>query len=533
VPGALVEMHVLKTKNYRTFDLDGVVIEGAASVAPALPGDIVTVAEGKVTSVEFRDNHKSLVGILEVASKTRYGFTKRNAPIYLFIPWNESYPPFYVGSTHADTSKNVIAVVDFEDWDAGQNLPRGSCRQILGYCGDLATEELGLLIHACPSPWKSKGLPAVLERGRPAPNRVKGTTFHIDPPGCRDVDDAISMWKVSDTCWEVHIHIADVASIIAANGWLQLKALALGQSLYKDGAVIAGMLPLVAEEACSLLPFEPRSTLTLAFRWSSEDGIGQPWWLHEEVQIAESYTYESIYGSAHAPTLEAIASSLKGSHTADSHEWIEEFMLFYNRQAAAVLREAGVGILRRHGPPDMARLAELERLGEVPTYLAFQAGEYCSALETDVKHWGLGAGLYCHATSPIRRWADCINQTYLMNILFGYGLDPLLGCADHLNLQAAKAKAYERDLFFVRTILGNTAWRVVEGIVLSKTDVGLKLWVPAWKRLVNAKPPIDGWYMIIEPGQKVKASIYYEVNQRCWKKRMVISVNLPGTAATP
>jgi hypothetical protein len=118
-----------------------------------------------------------------------------------------------------------------------------------------------------------------------------------------------------------------------------------------------------------------------------------------------------------------------------------------------------------------------------------------------------------------------------MNILFGYGLEPLMGCADHLNLQAAKAKAYERDLFFVRTILGNRVWGVVEGIVLSKTDVGLKLWVPAWKRLVNAKPPIDGWYMIIEPGQKVKASIYYEVNQRCWKKRMVISVNLPGTAA--
>ena len=522
-------MPILKTKNYRTFEANDTVFENAVSAATALPGDRITITDGKVTGIEARAEHKSLVGVLEVASKTRYGFTKRNAPIYLFIPWNESYPPFYVGSTHADTSKNVIAVVDFEGWDAGQNLPRGSCRQILGYCGDLAAEELGLLIHACPNPWKSKGLPGVV-LGRPAPKRVAGTTFHIDPPGCRDVDDAITMWPLCDSCWEVHIHIADVASMLAANPWLERKASAAGQSLYKDGAVVAGMLPTVAEEACSLLPFEARSTLTLAFHWSA-DGIGQPWWLHEEVQIAESYTYESIYGSAHAPILELIASTLKGSYTTDSHEWIEEFMLFYNRQAAAVLREAGVGILRRHGAPDMERLAHLERLGEVPTYLAFQAGEYCSASAADVKHWGLGTGLYCHASSPIRRWADCVNQTYLMNILFGYGLDPLLGSIDHLNLQAAKAKAYERDLFFVRTILGHNASNIIEGIVVEKNGSNLKLWVPAWKRLVNAKPPIDGWCMIIEPGQRVKASIYYEPPQRCWKKRMVISLKLPCTAS--
>ena len=124
-------------------------------------------------------------------------------------------------------------------------------------------------------------------------------------------------------------------------------------------------------------------------------------------------------------------------------------MLFYNREAAAMLRAAGFGILRRHAAPDMETLDRLKDIRGVPTHLAFNAGEYCPASDDNVAHWGLGAAVYCHASSPIRRWADVVNQNTLLGILGGSHQRFMTDCGT-LNRAAKKARGFERDLFFVR-----------------------------------------------------------------------------------
>lgn len=531
---------MLQTKDYRLFRVGDETILGADRVRPALPGDIVEVEGGRVAAIVRRaaHAHRGLVGVLEVAAKTRYGFTKRGAPIYLFTPWNESYPQMYVGSTIADTSKNVLAIVDFLDWDPMTNMPRGDCREVLGPCGDLATEEIALLRHACPAPWKPKEVGGLDERAAvPHPaSQIMGPTFHVDPPGCRDIDDAISYWRLPDGETEVHIHIADVATLLATNPWLH-KAAVIGQTLYRDGAVIAGMLPATAEAACSLLPFQRRKTLTLAFRIMNWSLIGGLRWLYEEVEVTESYTYETVLTSPHAAVLKEIATALKGSASHDPHEWIEQLMLFYNAEAAKVLRDAGQGLLRRHSKPDWEMLSRLEGYQQVgvPEFLAYKSGEYCAATETDVKHWGLDTAVYTHASSPIRRWADCVNQTALLNILFRAGMPALCGAdAVTLNGLAKRAKAYERDLFFVRTLF-NPAERHIRGIVI-EVDVETcraKVWVPAWRRLINARPSYESMAAYASPGQIVSMSTYYDAGQRNWKRRMVIGMHLDIVVTAP
>jgi exoribonuclease R len=521
---------MLQTKNYIEFRVGDETFEGAEAARPALPGDSVQLESGKVVSVLCRAPHKNIVGVLEVASKTRYGFTKRGVPIYLFSPWNESYPPFYVASTVTDVSKNLLAVVDFIDWDSTMNLPRGDCREILGACGTLATEEAALARHACGAPWKLKDARVLSDPVSILPSGslpLSATTFHVDPPGCRDIDDAITLWKTAEDEWDVHIHIADVATLLASNPWLQ-KAASIGQSIYRDGAVVVGMLPAVAEGACSLLPHQRRKALTLAFRCFT-DGMPDDFrWLYEEIVVTESYTYETILGTPHAAPLKEIASSLKGVETDDPHEWIEELMLLYNRQAAAVLRQIGQGVLRKHSAPDWELLSYLEGFREVPNFLAYKAGEYCAANDSNPQHWGLDSEFYTHASSPIRRWADCINQTVLLNHFFGAKLPQLADTQHHtLNANAKRARAYERDLFFVRTLLGGGANEMMSGIVLSvdaETRMA-KLWVPAWKRIVNVKRPLDGWNSEPVPQEIRRLSIYYDMNARNWKKRMVLQLH--------
>lgn len=514
---------ILKTKDYKTFQAGFTVIEGAARVRPALPGDTVLTEFLSTTIVVTRAAHKNLVGVLELASPIRYGFTSRGAPIYLFTPWNTSYPPFYVGSTYQDITKNVIAIVDFDSWSPTANCPKGVCRRILGPCGNIESEELGLLLNASPKTWPAR-TPALLPPVATPLNEINPGTFHIDPPGCRDIDDAITMIHTLGGL-EVRIHIADVASWLLTNEWLW-DAEQYGQTLYNDGAVIAGMFPRTFEETISLLPNTQRKTLTLAFTWTAAEGVKGLTWSQEEIVVVESYTYESILESDKCEMLEAVTSSLKGQPVTDPHDWVAELMLFYNKEAAKILRANGRGILRRHNAPDLETLETLKGVGGVPEHLAYKAGEYCNANDADVRHWGLGEDVYCHASSPIRRWADCMNQVQLLGILFGVGKQTNQWnqtLPDTLNMIAKRSKAYERDVFFVRILL-NERLGAVDGVIAGISEGKIRVWIEAWKRLVTVYMPVDGWGFEPSLGLAVQGSIYYNSNQRNWKQRLVLRV---------
>lgn len=528
---------ILESKGFTTFSVGGVAVPAAAVVeAKALPGDIVQLDAVGTTIAEILDRaaHRGIVGILEVASKTKYGFTSRGAPLYLFQPWDTAYPAFVVGtSSELKYGKtNVLAVVDFESWTG--HLPRANCVRVLGAAGDLAVEEEALLLHACPHRWTRKWLEPVQPRAAgpvAAQSRVAGRTFHVDPPGCKDVDDAITFWPTGDEDrLEVHIHIADVATLLATNPWLW-RAAAIGQSYYRDGAVVLGMFPAEVEAACSLLPFVERPTVTLAFVWDMESQmvIGAPWWLHEVVEIKESYTYESIVDSDLAPVLRNLATGLaNGAPRPDSHDWIAELMLFYNREAAKVLRGRGEGLLRRHSEPDMVRLAVANRAG-APAHIAYAAGETCEAMAAETTHWGLGTGLYCHASSPIRRWTDCINQMALLRALGWSGPLPAAAPAA-LNRTAKRAKAYERDLFFVRTVLRPGAGVEFDATVLDDCDTVAHLWVPSWERIVKARAPVGGFGRLLIAGEQIRVSVFVDATKRAWKQRVVFRLNTDAMA---
>ena len=513
---------ILQTKDYKNFTVGEVGFEFAHKANRALPGDTVSVVSGSVEDIVKRVGHKGLVGVLEVSSKTRYGITSRGTPVYLFVPWKESYPPFYVGSNHS-TASPVLAVVDFEAWAPTANCPRGNCRFVIGPCGDLETEERALLLHACPNPWKKSVLPPelVARVWNPA-SIVKGTTFHVDPPGCRDIDDAITFVGQESGLIDVYIHIADVGSLLQPNQGLW-RAAELGQTLYNDGKVVAGLFPEIVEQTCSLLPSEIRPTLTLKFTWNPlTSGFGPVSWHHSDIIVKESYTYETIYGTKHAPILQAVASTMASKELTDSHEWIAQFMIFYNKAAAAVLRQTGKGILRGHGAPDTELLNNLANLEGVPSYLAYQAGKYCAATDKDVFHWGLQEGLYCHASSPIRRYADCVNQLCIMREKFGYEVELPTHSIGALNALSKGVKQYERDLFFMRNLLQMVPMDQLAATIVECSEGRVRIWVDSWQIILNVVKPVQGWEFEPVVGQRVSAKVFMDPKQRNWKRRLVI-----------
>jgi hypothetical protein len=232
-------------------------------------------------------------------------------------------------------------------------------------------------------------------------------------------------------------------------------------------------------------------------------------------------------------------------------------MLFYNRTAAEELKRWGVGVLRRHAGPDVERLEAMRRLdlpASVSDRLAMRAGSYCLATEEDTVHWGLGVAVYCHASSPIRRWADCLNQMALAAALGGGGAESTPSQAvAALNAAARRAKGYERDLRYVRVLLGADAAEAHEGVVVepsrqsrdgmafaepgqqsrdgmafaepgqqSRDGMAFaepgRVWVPYLDRLVRADTGE------CQAGESVHVRFFCDASKRNWKGRLVVRV---------
>ena len=80
---------------------------GAKLANKCLPGDHVCWNKTHC-ELELRDQHPLLVGMIELTGSSTYGLTKRGIPMYLFTPYDKSYPHFIVGCSEKDKRFNKI-----------------------------------------------------------------------------------------------------------------------------------------------------------------------------------------------------------------------------------------------------------------------------------------------------------------------------------------------------------------------------------------------------------------------------------------
>lgn len=530
--------YILYTKDYKSFELRSttaasIIIQGAKAVNRCLPGDEVSYSNTNGVSLVTRAKHPTLAGLLELNSKVKYGFTSRGSSIYLFTPFNEAYPPFVVGCSERDTSQNRLALIQFDSWT--ETFPRGNLLRLLPVGAD---EEALAWTYSPMACERYKG-PMPLAPLMTNRHLLTENTFHIDPPGCRDVDDVLTIEQHGGETYII-ITIADVASVVLPDSPLDQRAAHIGQTLYQDGNAPKHMLPPeLSESLLSLLPSTDDNTKPgVSLRFPLSDPTRTEWFL-SAVKTTTTYTYVSVYTNVLVSNVLTKMSEVLGERTEDSHKWIEVAMKFYNLEAAKLLRKAGEGYLRAHTTPQAEKLYHYTAISPDLKFLAFSAATYVHAAATDTHHWGLATDIYTHVTSPIRRYADLVNQRVLKQMINGVPANTPTASPNHLNIRARQLKQHDRDLTLLRQIkqapTGSTQATVVELKPLPLTnETKVITYVPSWQLLVRLRytQQADGSLLSkderqkfhIKVGDQITLAYTTNLTARSWKKRMVLAL---------
>ncbi|KNB43110.1 hypothetical protein JH06_4221 [Blastocystis sp. subtype 4] len=232
------------------------------------------VMSGRVVGIARR-NWRSYCGSIEpIAEGHIQGYV-------LFDPVNSRIPKIRLKTSQYNRLLNQRIVVAIDDWTCSSRYPVGHYLRSLGPIGDREVETQVLLLeHDIPPNVFSKEVLDCLppadwkiteenSRGR-VDLRENCCIVSIDPPGCKDIDDALHARDLPNGHIEVGIHIADVSYYIKHDSPLDQEARNRSTSTYLVDRRLDMLPKLLTENLCSLVGGEDRFAFSVIVEMNDE-----------------------------------------------------------------------------------------------------------------------------------------------------------------------------------------------------------------------------------------------------------------------
>ena len=178
----------------------------------------------------------------------------------VFFPIDNRIPPILLRTTQRDRLVGMRILVSIDSWPADSEYPLGHYVKTLGVTGTKDTETQVLLqefrIPCEPFPAKVLAcLPPADYKIEMEPGRLDLRhlpVLSIDPPGCKDIDDALHCIELPNGNWQVGVHIADVTHYVEAGSAIDLEAANRSTSTYLVNKRLDMLPSLLTTDLCSL-----------------------------------------------------------------------------------------------------------------------------------------------------------------------------------------------------------------------------------------------------------------------------------------
>jgi len=462
---------------------------------------------------------KTLVGVLELNCQKTYGRQLRTSKkegklLYGIRHHYEDIPPLKapydirnqqrVGtcSRYVKDKYVLFAYTQSDSQDEVKQRPEVTIVETLGDVDDLSAFNAYRVRYSglkTSSSWRKELQQLDFRTSAKELTQTSTEVFTIDPEGCKDMDDAVGIAKVTDTQYKITIAITHVPSFLVSSQLSSeclIKSLANTCSLYTSTRVINMMPKQFAEGVCSLVENTTKPALTMTFLWDcdtfrmSDVALGI-----EAVRVTDNYVYDSqqLLSDDRFRCLKESVTQMCVHYRRfsacpiieDSHDVVAYLMTLMNVYAMEWLERHNLPCIYRINR-ERSDIVIPHELGHLRRKIGNYAGEYCDA-ETVARlrreHSGSnGLTVWTHITSPMRRLADLTNMiTIALHIhLERYGglsgfRDYCLGIVPRISEEYKQSRrvSLDCDLFAMVKIMednGSLFTETYDGVVMTECD---------------------------------------------------------------
>ncbi len=337
--------------------------------------------------------------------------------------------------------------------------------------------------------------------------------FTVDPTSSKDFDDAISI-KTTEIGYQLGIHIADVSFFVKPNSILDEYAKKKMYTLYLNGD-INHMLPFeLSNNLCSLIPGEKRYTVSILINYNKRCELIDFNISRSIIKSKKRYTYPEVKNMIDNNSMDKNISMLhkfittkypeineqfsmpiiniKLDYKLDpinmeteeydlSHKIIEKCMIIANTLIAEKLNRRGdIFPYRCHEISNEKQLAKKNlyyKFSSDPLFRkTLEIKSYTNAYYNinNKEHYGLGLKLYCHFTSPIRRYIDLVIHRILLKeyIYTNEELEEICSLSNKIETSYVKA---ENEVINRQKNIILKNYNQVSGIIIDISKLGIKL----------------------------------------------------------
>ena len=245
---------------------------------------------GEITKLLKREK-KEYVGKIEISEKFSFVIVdNKRIHVDIFVPI----------SMINKAKNNDKVLVEITEWRKNSQSPNGVIKKVLGVEGEHNTEIHSILAeYGLPYDFEKEikefadNIDTTINKDEVSNRRDfrNELTFTIDPVDAKDFDDAISFKRISNSSYEIGIHIADVSHYLQPNTILDNEAFNRATSVYLVDRVVPMLPEVLSNKACSLRPNEEKYTFSAVFTIDKNKVINE-WFGKTIINSNYRFSYE-------------------------------------------------------------------------------------------------------------------------------------------------------------------------------------------------------------------------------------------------
>nr|XP_045755788.1 DIS3-like exonuclease 1 isoform X2 [Mirounga angustirostris] len=247
--------------------------------------------------------------VVTFPSKEEVQSQGKNAQKILVTPWDYRIPKIRISTQQAEALQDFRVVVRIDSWESTSVYPNGHFVRVLGRIGDLEGEIATILVEnsisvvpfseaqMCEMPVNTPGNPWKVspeeERER-KDLRETHLVFSIDPKGCEDVDDTLSVRTLTNGNLELGVHIADVTHFVPPNSYIDIEARTRATTYYLADRRYDMLPSILSADLCSLLGGVDRYAVSVIWELDKTSyEIKKVWYGRTIIRSAYKLFYEA------------------------------------------------------------------------------------------------------------------------------------------------------------------------------------------------------------------------------------------------